>query len=316
MEKKQIYFSDDIAHRLGAIDIGSNSVRLIVAEPLRGGNYRILDEEREPDSPGSDAQLHGQIGCRGDRGNSGGASSLQANRWWVSGGRAAYHCNLRGARGYQSAGAVPPLCEQETGIDVEVISADAEVRLAFYSVQRAFDLAGKNIVLADIGGGSTELATGNAIESINTSPRVLCDSPRSTEVTSANLGTRFSELVEGIDRQLRKHTKKPPFAPHLLIGSGGTFTSLAEMIMAQKGQVDLPTRGYTITRAEVSHLLDRLRKISPRCAVEFRDLCPIAPILLWPDSLWSIGSWLALRSTCSNPLPQLWCARRIVTDHD
>src|SRR5688572_20730185 len=48
MEDKQIYFSEDIAHRLAAIDIGSNSVRLIVAEPLRGGNYRILDEEREP----------------------------------------------------------------------------------------------------------------------------------------------------------------------------------------------------------------------------------------------------------------------------
>src|SRR5262245_52834641 len=48
MDDKQIFLSSDIAHRLAAIDIGSNSVRLIVAEPLRGGNYRILDEEREP----------------------------------------------------------------------------------------------------------------------------------------------------------------------------------------------------------------------------------------------------------------------------
>src|SRR5271156_804213 len=47
MEEKQIYFSPELAHRLAAIDIGSNSVRLMVAEPLRGGNYRILDEERE-----------------------------------------------------------------------------------------------------------------------------------------------------------------------------------------------------------------------------------------------------------------------------
>ena len=47
MDDKQIFLSTDLAHRLAAIDIGSNSVRLMVAEPLRGGQYRILDEERE-----------------------------------------------------------------------------------------------------------------------------------------------------------------------------------------------------------------------------------------------------------------------------
>jgi len=44
----------------------------------------------------------------------------------------------------------------KSGIDVEVISADQEARLAFYySVQRAFDLRQqKNVVVADLGGGS------------------------------------------------------------------------------------------------------------------------------------------------------------------
>ena len=46
-KKSKSFFRPNLAHRLAAIDIGSNSVRLMVAEPLRGGNYRILDEERE-----------------------------------------------------------------------------------------------------------------------------------------------------------------------------------------------------------------------------------------------------------------------------
>src|SRR3989304_4999525 len=33
--------------RIAAIDIGSNSVRLVVAEVLPSGGYRVLDEERE-----------------------------------------------------------------------------------------------------------------------------------------------------------------------------------------------------------------------------------------------------------------------------
>src|SRR6185436_16518718 len=47
MDSKQTYLSPDLAHRLAAIDIGSNSLRLIVAEGLRDGSYRVLDEEKE-----------------------------------------------------------------------------------------------------------------------------------------------------------------------------------------------------------------------------------------------------------------------------
>ena len=33
--------------RIAAIDVGSNSIRLVVAEVLTTGGYRVLDEERE-----------------------------------------------------------------------------------------------------------------------------------------------------------------------------------------------------------------------------------------------------------------------------
>ena len=33
--------------RIAAIDVGSNSIRLVVAEVLPSGGYRVLDEERE-----------------------------------------------------------------------------------------------------------------------------------------------------------------------------------------------------------------------------------------------------------------------------
>jgi len=275
MDEKQIYFSEDIAHRLAAIDIGSNSVRLMVAEPLRGGNYRILDEEREPTRLGRTLSSTGQLDPEAVE------KTLAALRRFkqIAGGfqvdelRTIATCAVREA---VNGAEFCRRAKEELGIDVEVISADKEARLAFYSVQRAFELAAKNIVLADIGGGSTEfvLASGDAIEAIHTSP---LGAVRLTEIYGNDFtqqGGRYDELLAGVERQLRKYTKKPPFAPHLLIGSGGTFTSLAEMMMAQKGQVDLPTRGYTVTRAEVSHLLDRLRKLSPKARRGVPGLAP------------------------------------------
>jgi exopolyphosphatase/guanosine-5'-triphosphate,3'-diphosphate pyrophosphatase len=275
MDKKQIYFSEDIAHRLAAIDIGSNSVRLLVAEPLRGGNYRILDEEREPTRLGRTLSSTGRLDAESIRRTLSALRSFKqiAAGFQVDELRTIATCAVREAA---NGAEFCRRAKEEIGINVEVISADKEARLAFYSVQRAFDLTGKNILLADIGGGSTEfvLASGNVIEAIHSSP---LGAVRLTEVYGSDFtqsAKAYEELVAGIERLLRKHTKKPPFAPHQLIGSGGTFTSLAEMIMAQKGQVDLPTRGYTVTRAEVSHLLDRLRKMSPKARRGVPGLVP------------------------------------------
>ena len=60
-EDKQTVLSPEMATRLGAIDIGSNSVRLMVVEVLRGGAYRILDEEREPTRLGRSVSSLGRL---------------------------------------------------------------------------------------------------------------------------------------------------------------------------------------------------------------------------------------------------------------
>jgi exopolyphosphatase/guanosine-5'-triphosphate,3'-diphosphate pyrophosphatase len=71
-------------------------------------------------------------------------------------------------------------------------------------------------------------------------------------------------MVSWIDRELKRRTKQAILHPHVLIGSGGTFTCVAEIILLSKGQGGMPLRGYEVTRAEVSHLVDRLRKMSPK----------------------------------------------------
>jgi exopolyphosphatase/guanosine-5'-triphosphate,3'-diphosphate pyrophosphatase len=262
MDEKQIFFSPEIAHRLGAIDIGSNSARLMVAEPLRGGNYRILDEEREATRLGRSLSSTGRLDPEAVELTLAALRRFKqiADGFQVDQLRTIATCAVREAT---NGAEFCRRARDELGVSIDVISAELEARLAFKSVQRAFDLTGKNVIVADIGGGSTEiiLASGDLIEGTFTTP---LGAVRLTEMYACAEGLTeadYDKLCKAIDAQLRKLTRKPFFAPHLLIGSGGTFTSLADMVMASKGKVGLPTRGYNVSHAEVSHVLDRLRKM-------------------------------------------------------
>ena len=238
-DDRQIFLSADLACRLAAIDIGSNSVRLLVAEALRGGAYRILDEEREPTRLGRSASTQGRLDDESmDR-------TVQALRTFkeIAAGyqvtilRTIATCAVREARNG------PEFCRrvrEQVGLEVEVITGDREARLAFASVQNAFDLTGKNVIVADIGGGSTEIvfATGNLVEAIFSTP---LGAVRLTEQFDLGEGAQPEaalrdavRLADEVAGCLKKRTTRPLFAPHFLVGCGGTFTTLAELVMASK----------------------------------------------------------------------------------
>jgi exopolyphosphatase/guanosine-5'-triphosphate,3'-diphosphate pyrophosphatase len=260
MEEKQFFLSPDLAYRLAAIDIGTNSIRLIVAEPLRGGNYRILDEEKESTRLGENLSKTGLLDPQAIDKSLGALRRMKqiAEGFQITELKTIATCAVREA---VNGDEFCRRAREELGIEIEVITAEREALLAFASVQRAFDLTNQHVAVADIGGGSTEivLAYGNLVEAVYTTQ---LGAVRLSEVysdTASNEG--FETLLAGIDRHLRKQTKNPLFVPHTLFGSGGTFTSLAAMAMASRGQDRIPVRGYQVTRAEVRHLLDRLRKL-------------------------------------------------------
>jgi len=274
-EDKQIYLSPEMTTRLGAIDIGSNSVRLMVVEVLRGGAYRILDEEREPTRLGRSVSSLGRLDDDSiDR-------TVQALRtfkqiaagYQVSALRTIATCAVREARNG------PEFCRrvrEEVGLEVEVIPGDREARLAFSSVQHAFDLSGKNAIVADIGGGSTEIifATGGLIESIFSTPLGAVRLTEQFGLGEQAAPADLARLADEVASCLKKRTTRPLFAPHFMVGSGGTFTTLAELMMAAKKQVDIPVAGYKVSQAEVRHLLDRLAKMPLRARRSMAGMTP------------------------------------------
>ena len=278
-DDRQIYLSAEMACRLAAIDIGSNSVRLLVAEGLRGGNYRILDEEREPTRLGRSVSSRGQLDEESMERTIAALRTFKeiATGYQASGLRTIATCAVRESRNG------PEFCRrvrEQVGLEVEVISGEREARLAFASVQHAFDLTGRNVVMADIGGGSTEIvfATGNLIESIFSTPlgvvRLTEEYGLGEAADAANFQQGLDELDAGIAGVLKKQTARPLFAPHFLVGCGGTFTTLAELVMAGKRESDMPVAGYRVSHAEVRHLLDRLKKIPLRVRRTLAGMTP------------------------------------------
>ena len=118
------------------------------------------------------------------------------------------------------------------------------------SVARAFDVTGREVAVADIGGGSTEiiLASSGLIDQIY---NTRLGAVRVTEQCDTSGRSSEKELVKlrrFIDKSLRKEVGKPPFVPDMLFGTGGTFTAMAAMIMAGQGQAGQPMWGFRVSR--------------------------------------------------------------------
>jgi len=145
--------------RIAAIDVGSNSVRLLVAEYDPASGLSIIDEMK--DQPRLAAGL-AATGCLDERAIERALQTL---------GRMREVCQRRGVKRI-AAVATAAVREAENGpwfvrrvrqeldIPLRIIDAETEAALSYRSVAHHFRLAGERTLVADIGGGSLGLGGG------------------------------------------------------------------------------------------------------------------------------------------------------------
>src|SRR6185503_3883576 len=154
---------------------------------------------------------------------------------------------------------------REAKLRVRLLNGEDEARLSFRSALAHFDLGAGRAVVMDIGGGSLEIAA-----SVDGVIELL---------TSLSLGAiRLTERFFSKDtsprrlRELREEARDAvkPVLPlrdwrgAQLIGSGGTFTNLAGIQLARQGvQAARSVHGTVVPRADLEHLIARLRVLSP-----------------------------------------------------
>jgi exopolyphosphatase/guanosine-5'-triphosphate,3'-diphosphate pyrophosphatase len=167
--------------RVAIIDVGSNTIRLLVATVVAGG-LRKVHEGAARVGLGAEIELHGGITA---------AASIVAA---VTVGRFAEEARELGAgrvvvvaaspgRQAENAGRLVVRLEEETGVAVHVLSREEEARLAWHgALSRCAAIEG-DAVVCDVGGGSTQVAFGAA----DGGPRSL----RSFDIGSLRLTTRL-----------------------------------------------------------------------------------------------------------------------------
>lgn len=142
--------------RLAAIDVGTNSLRLIIAEATPDGSYRVLDDEREVTRLGRGMQETGRLNSEAIEHSVAAIARMQS----IAEGYGASRVRVVGtaaAREAANADELARAIQERTGLTLEIISAEQEAMLAFRSAARAFDLSSVAAAVVDIGGGSTEV---------------------------------------------------------------------------------------------------------------------------------------------------------------
>src|SRR5215471_6906156 len=149
--------------RIGAIDVGSNSIHLIVAEVETGGTIKILDRAKEMVRLGDGALHSGVIPPEVFRRGLDALKFLRriADRHKVDALVAVATSAVREA---QNGGEFVRAARDEAGIDIRVIRGDEEARLIYLGARGSLDLGKRRVALLDLGGGSLEVILADAQE--------------------------------------------------------------------------------------------------------------------------------------------------------
>ncbi|HYW31898.1 MAG TPA: Ppx/GppA phosphatase family protein [Gemmatimonas sp.] len=250
--------------RIAAIDVGSNSVRQIVADVSPTGQIRVVDEMKAMPRLGEGLERSGELG----------QSAVDAAVSSI--GRMVLLAQQLGAerveivatsavRDASNGGDFCARVKETSGIDVRILSGEEEALLCFRSALAHFELGAGRCVVMDIGGGSLELvlAKDGLIERMASLP---FGAVRLTERFLAPvLRVRgVNALREHVRDGLRGAVPVKDWRGAQIIGSGGTFTNLAGIVLArQKVSARRSPHGTRVTRVELEHVLDWLQRLGP-----------------------------------------------------
>ena len=270
------------AHVYAALDLGTNNCRLLVARPTAGG-FRVIDAFSRIVRLGEGLGASGVI-SEAAMGRTVEALGVCAAKMRRRGVTRARNVATETCRKAQNCDAFLERVRAETDLELEIISAGEEARLAVSGCMPLVVEEARHALVFDIGGGSTELIwlhrgrDGNRVDTISLPIGVVTLAERygGDAVSREFYADMVAEVAVGLVPFDRRHgiAERVAGGGVQMLGTSGTVTTLAGV------HLDLPR--YDRSRVDGSWLSfddalaisDRLRAMSanPCIGVERADL--------------------------------------------
>jgi len=251
--------------RSAFVDVGTNTILCLIADIRDTGRFRVLDDMAEIARLGQGVDQTGVIGAAGEQR----ATEILAryrdrcNDLGVAEITAVGTSALRDAK---NSDEVRARIRGGLGIDIRVISGAEEARYSFLAVQRGLSLLGHQLLVIDIGGGSTEFILGNDtgvtravsvdVGSVRLTERYLHSDPVSTEEVAAMSFAAEAQLA-AVTNEIAAQADSPA-----LVGIAGTFTTLAAIEQKLVGYSHSQVHGSVLKLTAVKRQVAMLQEQS------------------------------------------------------
>ena len=247
--------------RISAIDLGSNAVRMIVAE-WQGDRFEVLKKYRIPLRLGTDVFHDGKISE---------PTLQQAEKSFqefseINRKMKVLKCRAVATSATREAGNKQDFLQRikaNTNINLEIIDGTVEAQLIFEAVKHHVDLRRKQVLLVDVGGGSVEIThsdkgTVRSTQSFPLGTVRLLEHLHKRKMSEANirivLGDLLKPVVEFFDKNLSG------LAMDFAVGTGGNMECMARL----KAQLLLESANESLLVSELGKILEKLLLIPIR----------------------------------------------------
>ena len=154
---------------------------------------------------------------------------------------------------------------QKIGFDIEVLSEQEEARRTLLGVENALDVVSEAFLVVDIGGGSTELIlkTHQEVPRVISTPLGVVKLVEQHFYSDPPSNTDLKGLVKTIESTLKSAWKSlEPAKELVVVGTAGTATTLAAMQLGLTKYDPDQVQGFRMTLGQIEHWLTRLAGLS------------------------------------------------------